>query len=196
MLGGLCQLLFASMWEFRNKNVFGATAFSTYGGFWIGVGLWLHFIAPTAAHPLALNRDLGWILLAFAIFNTYMLIISTQVNAAVFLVFATLELTEIALVIGNFTAEVRHCRPTPPARSGSSSAAFIGIITALVAWYASAAGVMNGHKGRAVFPSRQAAVRLVVRPSAARRAGPGTSVSGPARIFATPGPGQRRAIAR
>ncbi len=43
--GGLCQLL-AGMWEFRNKNVFGCTAFSTYGGFWIGVGLWLHFIAP------------------------------------------------------------------------------------------------------------------------------------------------------
>jgi succinate-acetate transporter protein len=31
--GGLAQLL-AGMWEFRNRNVFGATAFSTYGGFW------------------------------------------------------------------------------------------------------------------------------------------------------------------
>ena len=29
---------------------------------------------------------------------------------------------------------------------------YIGIITALVAWYASAAGVINGHKGREVFP--------------------------------------------
>jgi len=29
--GGLTQLL-AGMWEFRNQNVFGATAFSTYGG--------------------------------------------------------------------------------------------------------------------------------------------------------------------
>src|ERR1700735_3585827 len=34
--GGACQLL-AGMWEFRNRNVFGATAFSTYGGFWIGL---------------------------------------------------------------------------------------------------------------------------------------------------------------
>ncbi len=149
--GGLCQLL-AGMWEFRNKNVFGATAFSTYGGFWIGVGLWLHFIAPTAAHPLALNRDLGWILLAFAIFNTYMLIISTQVNAAVFLVFATLELTEIALVIGNFTTKVPALPPDPTSSVWIVIGGIIGIITALVAWYASAAGVMNGHKGRAVFP--------------------------------------------
>src|SRR6476620_1937504 len=36
--GGLAQLL-AGMWEFRNRNVFGATAFSTYGGFWLGLGL-------------------------------------------------------------------------------------------------------------------------------------------------------------
>src|ERR1051325_8050860 len=35
--GGMIQLL-AGMWEFRNRNVFGATAFSTYGGFWIGLG--------------------------------------------------------------------------------------------------------------------------------------------------------------
>src|SRR5579862_8313676 len=45
--GGAIQLL-AGMWEFRNRNVFGATAFSTYGGFWIGLGLYARFVAPTA----------------------------------------------------------------------------------------------------------------------------------------------------
>jgi uncharacterized protein len=150
--GGLCQLL-AGMWEFRNKNVFGATAFSTYGGFWIGIGLWLHFIAPTATNPVSLNRDLGWILLAFAIFNLYMLIISTQVNMAVFLVFLTLELTEIFLFLGNFTTKVAAL---PPFATHNTTliqiGGIIGVITALVAWYTSAAGVMNGHKGRQVFP--------------------------------------------
>ena len=29
---------------------------------------------------------------------------------------------------------------------------YIGIVTALVAWYTSMAGVMNGHKGKVVFP--------------------------------------------
>ncbi len=42
--GGLCQLL-AGMWEFRNRNVFGATAFSTYGGFWIGLFLYIRLVA-------------------------------------------------------------------------------------------------------------------------------------------------------
>ena len=49
--GGFGQLL-AGMWEFRNRNVFGATAFSTYGGFWIGLGIWVLLVAeagPRAA---------------------------------------------------------------------------------------------------------------------------------------------------
>jgi uncharacterized protein len=142
--GGLAQLL-AGMWEFRNKNVFGSTAFSTYGAFWIGTGLWALLVAPHTTGVEA-SRDLGWILLAFAIFNTYMLIISTQLNVAVFLVFLTLELTEIFLFIGNFTVSA----------GGTSGiikvGGVIGVITALVAWYTSAAGVMNGLKGRQVFP--------------------------------------------
>jgi uncharacterized protein len=152
--GGLCQLL-AGMWEFRNRNVFGATAFSTYGGFWIGVGLWLHFIAgPVAATAgVAVDRDLAWILLAFAIFNTYMLIISTQVTAAVFGVFLTLEITEILLFIGNFTVTKPALPPLAVGNTGLIQAGgYVGVLTALVAWYTSMAGVMNGHKGRVVFP--------------------------------------------
>ncbi len=53
--GGAAQLL-AGMWEFRNRNVFGATAFSTYGAFWIGLGLWLHFIPRPPPERQRLNR--------------------------------------------------------------------------------------------------------------------------------------------
>src|SRR5215472_6875846 len=136
--GGLALLL-AGMWEFKNKNVFGAVAFSTYGAFWIGLYFYVINVAPhTVTSALQVNRDLGWILLAFAIFNTYMLIISTQLNMAVFAVFLTLELTEIFLFIGNFT--------TKTGTGGMITAGgVLGVITALVAWYASAAGVMNGH---------------------------------------------------
>ncbi len=153
--GGLVQLL-AGMWEFRNRNVFGAVAFSTYGGFWIGLGLWLHFIPATVKLTalVSLNRDLGWILLAFAIFNTYMLIISSQVNMAVFLVFLTLEVTEILLFIGNFVTKNPALPPfnVTPLPALIQVGGYIGVLTALVAWYTSAAGVMNGLKGRQVFP--------------------------------------------
>jgi len=64
------------------------------------------------------------------------------VNAAVFAVFLTLEITEIILFIGNF--------------SGSSGTVkfggYVGILTALCAWYASAAGVANGMGGRFRVP--------------------------------------------
>jgi succinate-acetate transporter protein len=139
--GGFVQLL-AGMWEFRNRNVFGATAFSTYGGFWIGLGLWALLVAPKAATPAAAGHDIAWILLAFAIFNTYMLILATQVNLAVFLVFLTLELTEIILFLGNFSGS------TGTVKFGG----YVGILTALVAWYTSAAGVSNGIAGKLRFP--------------------------------------------
>lgn len=138
--GGVCQLL-AGMWEFRNRNVFGATAFSTYGGFWIGLALYVQLVAGKAT-PSQVGNDLGWILLAFAIFNTYMLLWSTQVNEAVLAVFLTLEITEIVLFIGNF--------------AGSSGTVklggYLGVLTALAAWYASAAGVANGMLGRVLLP--------------------------------------------
>lgn len=139
--GGLGQLI-AGLFEFKNKNVFGATAFCTYGGFWIGLGLWALLVAPNAASATAANHDLGWILLAFAIFNTYMLIWASALNAAVFTVFLALELTEIVLFIGFL---------------GNSSniikiGGYIGIITALCAWYTSAAGVIGGIKGRPLLP--------------------------------------------
>jgi succinate-acetate transporter protein len=155
--GGLAQFS-AAMWEFRNRNVFGATAFGTYGAFWIGIGLWALLVAPpptpplgtsplvaahlAAAHGAAAGKDLGWILLAFAIFNTYMLLWSTQVNAAVFGVFLTLEATEIILFIGNFAAN------TNVVKIGG----YVGVVTAAVAWYTSAAGVINGMRGTPFLP--------------------------------------------
>jgi succinate-acetate transporter protein len=151
--GGLAQLL-AGMWEFRNRNVFGATAFSTYGSFWIGLALWARLVAPppagagpvaAAAHAAAATHDLGWILLAFAIFNTYMLLWSTMVNAAVFGVFLTLEATEIILFIGFFGNNANIIKV----------GGYVGVLTALVAWYASAAGVVNGMRGAPFLPVGQ-----------------------------------------
>jgi len=138
--GGLAQLL-AGMWEFRNRNVFGATAFSTYGAFWLGLAIYVKTL-PTGTTEAEIANDLGWILLAFAIFNTYMLIWSMQVNKAVFAVFLTLEITEIVLFIGNFTANA----------STVKLGGWLGVLTALVAWYASAAGVINGMGDRPVLP--------------------------------------------
>ena len=90
--GGLAQLL-AGMWEFRNRNIFGCTAFATCGAFWLSLGLFIVLFlfnksVSTALGAAGLDKDLGWFLLGFAIFNSYMLLWSTRVNKAVFAVFA------------------------------------------------------------------------------------------------------------
>jgi uncharacterized protein len=146
--GGLIQLL-AGMWEFRNRNVFGATAFSTYGGFWLGLGLWALLVAPAAGTAGA--KDIAWILLAFAIFNTYMLAWSSMVSVAVFAVFLTLEATEIVLFIGGFTGNA----------SISKTGGYIGVLTALVAWYTSAGLVAAGMRGgRQLLPLGRPFVKI------------------------------------
>ena len=136
--GGLAQLL-AGMWEFINRNVFGATAFSTWGAFWIGLFFWIKNA------PAASGHDLGWILVGFAITNAYLLLFSTQVNLAVFTVFILLELTLALLVIGNFL--------TSP--GWTQFAGYVGVATALAAWYASAAGIAKGLNGRIQLPVGQ-----------------------------------------
>jgi hypothetical protein len=148
--GGLVQLL-AGMWEFRNRNVFGATAFSTYGGFWMALGFFvtLTILSSAAAKAVAgteIFNGLAWFLLAFAIFNTYMMLWALRVNVAVFGVFLTLEITEILLVIGFFN--IAHGNSQWMLHAGG----WAGIVTAAVAWYASAAGVVNGMSARPVLP--------------------------------------------
>ena len=148
--GGLIQLL-AGMWEFRNRNVFGATAFSTYGGFWLALGGFVVLLSTSKGFAgllkgADLDNSLAWFLIAFAIFNTYMLFWSTRVNTAVMSVFLTLEITEILLAIGFF--RIAHGMSPYWLHVGG----WAGIVTAGVAWYASAAGVVNGMSPRPVLP--------------------------------------------
>ena len=162
--GGLAQFL-AGMWEFTRANVFGAVAFGSYGAFWMGLGLWVLLVAnpavaaartPTAIAVTvsALNHDLGWILLAFAIFNTYMLILSTQINMAVFAVFLTLGVTELILCIGNFNAG-SALLPTTTIKIGG----YVGLLTALVAWYTAMALISRGMAGKLKLPVGVALVK-------------------------------------
>jgi succinate-acetate transporter protein len=138
------------MWEFRNRNVFGSTAFSTYGGFWLGLGITVVLLETTnigaGLKGPDLDNGLAWFLLSFAIFNTYMMLWALRVNVAVFAVFLTLEITEILLVIGFF--KLAHGGSPWMLHAGG----WAGIVTAGVAWYTSAAGVVNGMSVRPILP--------------------------------------------
>lgn len=138
--GGLAQFL-AGMWEFKNKNTFGATAFTTYGSFWIVFGAFETFYANQIPEA-QLGTVLGWFLIAFGIFTAYMFVASLRVTAAVSAVFFLLALTFFILGIGDLAGS------DPILYAGG----YVGIVTALVAWYASAAGVINTNFGRVILP--------------------------------------------
>jgi succinate-acetate transporter protein len=141
--GGIAQLL-AGMWEFRNNNTFGATAFSSYGAFWISFFVIDQFEGSKI--PAAdLGHAVGLYLIGWGIFTAYMFIASMRVSAAVALVFVLLAVTFVLLGIGNAGGH------TSIVKAGG----WVGIATAIAAWYASFAGVTNKTFGRIVLPVRE-----------------------------------------
>jgi len=140
--GGLAQLL-AGMWEFRNNNTFGATAFTSYGAFWLSFWAFNEFFAGKVPAN-ELGSAVGLYLIAWGVFTAYMFVASFRTTAAVSLVFLLLTITYIVLGIGE-------------ARGTSTiikAGGWIGIATAVAAWYASFAGVANSTFGRTVLPVR------------------------------------------
>jgi len=136
--GGGAQLL-AGMWEFRKGNTFGATAFSSYGAFWISFWAFVTFFSkgvPATA--------VGLYLIAWGIFTFYMWIASFRTNAAVMVVFLLLWITFVLLGIGDAAGN-----------SGVTKlGGWFGLATAAAAWYASFAGVTNFTFGREIVPVR------------------------------------------
>jgi succinate-acetate transporter protein len=140
--GGLAQFL-AGMWEFRTGNTFGAVAFSSYGAFWLSFWAYVQFYADKIPAADA-GHAVGLYLIAWGIFTTYMFVASLRTTAAVATVFGLLALTFFALGIGEAGAHT----------SITKLGGWLGLATALVAWYASFAGVTNATFGRVVLPVR------------------------------------------
>src|SRR3982750_3008065 len=63
--GGLAQVL-AGMWEFRTGNTFGATAFTSYGAFWLSFWAFVQFYAPKVPEADA-GHAVGLYLIAWGI---------------------------------------------------------------------------------------------------------------------------------
>jgi uncharacterized protein len=140
--GGGAQLL-AGMWEFTKGNTFGATAFSSYGAFWISFWALVTFYVPKLSAASA-GSAIGLYLIAWGIFTFYMWIASFRTTVAVNVVFLLLWITFIVLGIGNASGH------TGIVKLGG----WIGLATALAAWYASFANVVNFTFGREMAPVR------------------------------------------
>lgn len=139
--GGIVQLL-AGMWEFRRGNTFAATAFASFGAFWLAYWGFVQVVVPHLLHTPQLYQATGLFLLAWTIFTAYMTVAALRTTVAVLAVFVTLTVTFLLLTIGAFAQS----------DGVTKAGGWLGLVTAVVAWYASFATVANSTFRRTVLP--------------------------------------------
>ena len=145
--GGIAQLI-AGIWEFRTGNTFGAVAFCSYGAFWISFFFLVQ--SPLKGVPLKeVHSAVGLYLWTWAIFTA-------------------LHVHRFAADDGRGRAGVpaaddhvhRSWRsatrrwPAPCRRTNSTIklGGYLGLVTAIAAWYAAFAAVLNSTFGRELLP--------------------------------------------
>lgn len=151
--GGLVQLL-AGMWEMAVGNTFGATALSSYGGFWISFaiiftpgGFAIEETIETAQGAKALYDSLGFFLMGWFIFTFILLICTLKSTVAFFLLFFTLDLAFLFLGCSFLVLE-DGAPHTGLTRAGGA----FGIIAAFVAWYNALAGIADTSNSFFIVP--------------------------------------------
>jgi succinate-acetate transporter protein len=140
--GGIAQFA-AGLWEFAKGNTFGATAFCSYGAFWVSFWWLTAHIADYKIPAADVGKGTGLYLVAWGIFTAYMAVAASRVSGAVLAVFVLLTITYFVLGIADFNSS------TGLGKVGG----YIGIATAIAAWYASFAGVTAFTFKRALVPT-------------------------------------------
>jgi succinate-acetate transporter protein len=134
--GGLGQIL-AGAWEFRNGNTFAGAAFTSYGGFWMAFGWALQ------NHQLTSTTGVGYYLLAWGIFTFLWFLGTLRTNLALIGVFLFLTLTFFALAIANLGGGA----------TWGQIGGYLGVITAILAWYTGAAGMLASTRSPVQLPT-------------------------------------------
>lgn len=143
-VGGLAQFV-AGMLEFMRRNVYGATVFSMYGAFSMGLAAFITLMLLGKVAPGQFAPSMGLVFLAFFIFNTYVVAWATRINLAILAIFLAMEVAELLLWIGEFAG-------SQPGTGLVGLGGWFAIVTAVLAWYASAVGIINGMAARPVLP--------------------------------------------
>jgi len=150
--GGLVQLL-AGMWEMAVGNTFGATALSSYGGFWLSFAIILtpggfNIVSALEAHgPAPFLNSFGLYLMGWFIFTFILLICTLRSTVAFFLLFFTLDLAFLLLGIGYLQFDA-----SGPQSGCIKAGGVFGILAAFLAWYNALAGIADNSNSFFVIP--------------------------------------------
>ncbi|KAL2822717.1 GPR1/FUN34/yaaH family-domain-containing protein [Aspergillus cavernicola] len=152
--GGLVQLL-AGMWEMAVGNTFGATALSSYGGFWLSFAIVLTpggfniegGLIETGGEAMFYN-SFGLFLMGWFIFTTVLLFCTLRSTVAFFLLFFFLDLAFLLLGIGYIQRDSAGAPNPPVIKAGG----FFGLMAAFTAWYNALAGIADSSNSFFVVP--------------------------------------------
>lgn len=147
--------------EMAVGNTFGATALSSYGGFWIAYGILLTpnwnilgkggpydatTLAAAGHDPHMANSAVGFFLTGWFIFTTILLLCTLRSTVMFFLLFFTLDLAFLMLACGEYAtnngAAIAAVKLT---KAGGG----FGMLAAFLAWYNAFAGIADS---RSVTP--------------------------------------------
>lgn len=138
--GGLAQFA-AGMWDVKRGDTFGATCFSSFGAFWMGLAAFFFLrLAGVQAFVDVTPAGIAVVLIAWGLFTGYATIASLKKPRAIMWIFITLTILFFLLAIGEFVPIVH------------TIAGYEGILCSLIAWYCSAAILINETYGRTVLP--------------------------------------------
>jgi len=150
--GGLVQLL-AGMWEMAVGNTFGATALSSFGGFWISFAIILTPGGFGIVEGLGGNSSpeflysFGFFLFGWFIFTFLLLICTLRSTVMFFLLFFTLDLAFLCLAIGYIALD-----NGAPRVGAIKAGGVFGILAAFLAWYNALAGIADSSNSFFVIP--------------------------------------------
>ena len=144
IFGGISQYI-AAMWAFRKGNTFAATAFGSFGAFNTLFAIIILLIA-SGAIPLGTvpgDFTVATTLAMFAVIAGYLAFAATGISTVLVAVLGFLCATYALLTAGFFVG---------PPNLAITAGGYTGIVSSLLAFYASAAIVINSATRREVLP--------------------------------------------
>ena len=136
--GGIAQII-AGIMEYRNNNMFGLTAFTSYGLFWISLVSLLVLPKLGLAEPAGPTAMAAYLAI-WGMFTAMMTVSAAKLNKALFTNYVTLTILFFLLAIGQYSPLIH------------TIAGYEGIICGFTAIYTGFADITNDVAGKTVIP--------------------------------------------
>ncbi len=138
--GGVAQVI-TGLLEWKKNNIFGATAFTSYGFFWLSLIALMIMPEMGWSQPAEGSAMVAYLLM-WMLFSVGMFIGTLKINRALQVVFGTTALLLLLLAIADATsnATLKHI------------GGYVGILSGLSGLYTALAQVINELYGRTVVP--------------------------------------------